>query len=159
MSKESNINVALQPCVLGDRGKAIYFRGTGKQRPTFEGNRDNIGEHDFFRFLGNWETSQLIFYGTPTPPPPITGRASIIIINCDLRQSRNVDTHIESDRSLDKGRDLWSGYSLESFLDKMVVRSIHRPSMDRMFKHDLDNGLIWSSKKWPRQGSKLALVR
>ena len=146
------------------------FWGTG-ERPFISEEQENkdqllrgtetsLGNRIFFPIFGELGNKPINFLrDTHPPPPPITGRASIIIINCDLRQSRNVDTHIESDRSLDKGRDLWSGFSLESFLDKMVVRSIHRPSMDRMFKHDLDNGLIWSSKKWPRQGSKLALVR
>ena len=32
------------PGVLENRGeKCIYIRGTGEQRPNFEGNKDNIG--------------------------------------------------------------------------------------------------------------------
>ena len=33
------------PGVLENRGeKYIYIRGTGEQRPNFEGNKDNIGK-------------------------------------------------------------------------------------------------------------------
>ena len=41
----SSTNSEALPGVLGNRWKrGIYFRGTGEQRPNFEGNKDNIGE-------------------------------------------------------------------------------------------------------------------
>ena len=52
---------------FGTGKRGIYFRGTGKQRPNFEGNRVTntiLGKSDHkktnFRFLGNRGTSQFI---------------------------------------------------------------------------------------------------
>ena len=56
------------PTGFGEQGKqGIYFRGTGEQRPNFEGNRgtktileNKEQKKTNFRFLGNKETSQFI---------------------------------------------------------------------------------------------------
>ena len=64
-------------CETGQKG--ISFRGTGDQRPNFEGNREKkkiLGNREHkktnFRFLGNRETSQFISgeQGNRYPPPP-----------------------------------------------------------------------------------------
>ena len=56
------------PRGFGEQGKkGIYFRGTGEQRPNFEGNRGTktiLGNREHkktnFRFLGNRGASQFI---------------------------------------------------------------------------------------------------
>ena len=55
----------------------IYFRGTGKQRPNFEGNKDNIGEtgnirKQIFHFLGTGEHANL-FQGNKGTDIPLGG--------------------------------------------------------------------------------------
>ena len=67
-------------------GKGISFRGTGDQRPNFEGNREkrqywgtgNI-RTQIFDFWGTGEQANLFQgnKGTGTPPPPWEGRNSI----------------------------------------------------------------------------------
>ena len=66
------------PRGFGEQG--IYFRGTGEQRPNFEGNRGTktiLGNREHkktnFRFLGN---KPIYFRGTreqEPPPPPWEG--------------------------------------------------------------------------------------
>ena len=60
---------------FGEQGiKGIYFRGTGEQRPNFEGNSGHKKTN--FRFWGNRGTSKFIGNkGTGTP----TGRASRVV--------------------------------------------------------------------------------
>ena len=66
----------------GTGEKGIYFRGTGEQRPNFEGNRGTktiLGNREHkktnFRFLGNRGTSQFISgdQGNRYPPTPWKG--------------------------------------------------------------------------------------
>ena len=53
-------------------GRGIYFRGTGEQRPHFEGNKDNIGEQgtkeNKFSIFG--EHGNKPIYSPPPPPEP-----------------------------------------------------------------------------------------
>ena len=68
---------------FGEQGKqGIYFRGTGEQRPNFEGNRETktiLGNREHkktnFRILGNRGTSQFISGEQGNRYPP--GRASL----------------------------------------------------------------------------------
>ena len=65
--------------------KGIYFRGTGEQRPNFEGNRGTktiLGNREHKKIFDFWGTGEQVNLfqgnkGTGTPPPH-TGRASII---------------------------------------------------------------------------------
>ena len=61
------------PRGFGEQGtQGIYFRGTGEQRPNFEGNRGTktiLGNREHksnFRFLGN---KPIYFRGNRYPPP------------------------------------------------------------------------------------------
>ena len=71
---------------FGEQGKkGVYFRGTGEQRPNFEGNRETktiLGNREHkktnFRFWGNRGISQFISgeqgnSNPSTPPPPLGG--------------------------------------------------------------------------------------
>ena len=69
----------------GENG--IYFRGTGEQRPNFEGNRGTksiLGNREHkktnFHFLGNRGTSQFISREQGNRYPP--GRASLFVCVC-----------------------------------------------------------------------------
>ena len=75
---------------LGEQGKqGIYFRGTGEQRPNFEGNRGTktiLGNREHkkitFQFWGNWGTSQFISGEQGNRYPP--GRASEVVLETNL---------------------------------------------------------------------------
>ena len=69
------------PGVLGNSGiRVFYFRGTGKQRPNFEGNRgtktifgNRENKKTNFRFWGKGEQDNLFQGNKGTPPPPLGG--------------------------------------------------------------------------------------
>ena len=67
---------------FGEQGKqGIYFRGTGEQRPNFEGNKDNIGEQGTFEnkfsIFGEQGNKPIYFRGTREQVPPWEGFISL----------------------------------------------------------------------------------
>ena len=71
------------PGILGNRGKGIYFKGAGEQRPNFKGNRgtktilgNRVHKRTNIRFFWEQGNKPIYFKGTGTPPPT-PGRASL----------------------------------------------------------------------------------